>query len=40
MADSNKPIVPGGDTVGTVGEVYLSKNDTHRSIVFPLLEKA
>ena len=26
MADSNKPIVPGGDTVGTVGEVYLSKN--------------
>lgn len=26
MADSNKPIVPGGDTVGTVGEIYLSKN--------------
>ena len=26
MADSNKPIIPGGDTVGTVGEVYLSKN--------------
>lgn len=26
MADSNKPIIPGGDTVGTVGEIYLSKN--------------
>lgn len=26
MADSNKPIVPGGDTVGTVGEIYLSEN--------------
>lgn len=26
MADSNKPIIPGGDTVGTVGEIYLSEN--------------